>query len=84
MDYWTGPTRQGRDWNGWPVAQRPPRLAVHPELTADDVAWLNRQLELVDTPTVRFAREIAVPPPPSGMRPPPSDKSWIKMITVRH
>lgn len=43
---------------------RPPRLVVHPELADDDVTWLNRQLELVDHPAVRYARALPSPPPP--------------------
>jgi hypothetical protein len=61
----------------------PPRLAVRPELTDDDVAWLNRQLELVDRPEVRFARTLPLPPPPSGRRPPPVDKGWIRTTLIR-
>ena len=51
---------------GFDASWRPPLTALMPELTEADVAWLNRQLELVDAPTVRFAREIKLPPPPTG------------------
>lgn len=54
---------------GFDSSWRPPRTALDPRLTDDDVAWLNGQLELVDRPTVRFAREIPLPPPPSGRMP---------------
>lgn len=67
---------------GFDSSWRPPRVALDSRLTDDDVVWLNGQLELVDKPTVRFAREIVPPPPPSGMRPPP-DTSWIKLTEVR-
>lgn len=52
---WTGPTR--------PLL---PRLALRPELTEEDVAWLNRQMGMTDDPPVRYAREIPLPPLPSG------------------
>lgn len=67
---------------GFDASWRPPRLHVDRNLTAGDVAWLNGQLELVDKPAVRFAREIALPPAPSGIRP-PADTSWIRMSDGR-
>lgn len=45
-----------------PRTQRPPRLDVRPELAADDVAWLNDQMALIDRPEVRYARELPRPP----------------------
>lgn len=50
---------------GFDSSWRPPRVALDQRLTDDDVVWLNRQMELVEKPTVRFAREI--PPPPWGI-----------------
>jgi hypothetical protein len=47
---------------GFDSSWRPPRLHVDRHLTADDVAWLNSQLELVDRPAVTFARELPCPP----------------------
>jgi hypothetical protein len=52
-----------------PGAVRPPRLAVRPELTEADVAWLNQQMALTDQPPVTYARAIPAPPPPSGGKP---------------
>jgi hypothetical protein len=46
----------------------PPPLAVRPELTADDVAWLNGQLALTDRPPVRYSRELPLPPPSAELR----------------
>lgn len=40
----------------------PPPLAIRPELTDGDVAWLNGQLALVDTPQVRYARMLPASP----------------------
>ncbi|NMO52018.1 hypothetical protein HH310_12525 [Actinoplanes sp. TBRC 11911] len=54
---------------GFDPSWRPPLTALDPRLTDDDVAWLNRQLELVDNPRVKYAREIPPPPPPSGRVP---------------
>lgn len=55
---------------GFAASWRPPRVALDQRLTDDDVTWLNGQLELVDKPTVRFAREIALPyGPASGYMP---------------
>lgn len=53
-----------------PGAERllPPRLAVRPELTDDDVAWLNGQMAMVDNPPVRYVREIPLPPPSGRYR----------------
>lgn len=65
---WTGPVGL-RYGPGVDSSWRPPLTYLDPNLTGDDVAWLNRQMELIDKPTVRFAREIALPPPPSGRRP---------------
>lgn len=53
---WCGPT------------EIPARLAVMPELTDDDARWLNQQLDVVDQPTVRYARHFSLPPPPTGGR----------------
>lgn len=65
------------------AARLPPRLAVHPELTDDDVAWLNEQLTLVDRPAVRYARALPLPPLSSGLAPRPTpDTSWIKTERV--
>lgn len=57
-------------WEG--LKMIPPPLAVRPELTADDVAWLNDQMALTERPPVRYARELPVPALPSGaaLRPP--------------
>lgn len=46
---------------------RPVRLAVRPELTVDDIAWLNEQMAMVGDPPVRYVREVPLPPP-SGYR----------------
>jgi hypothetical protein len=70
---WTGPVGQRTNLAG--VAMIPPPLAVCPELTADDVAWLNEQMALTDRPPVRYARELPIPPLPSGRR--PSGESWF-------
>lgn len=62
---WTGPTTPQSAIDNWgrvPVIQCPPRLAVLPELTADDVAWLNKHLALTEQPPVRYARELPCPP----------------------
>lgn len=56
----------GQKLNAAGVAMIPPPLAVRPELTADDVAWLNEQMALTDRPPVRYARDLPVPVPPSG------------------
>jgi hypothetical protein len=40
----------------------PPPLAIRPELTEDDVRWLNDQMALVDRPPVQYARELPRPP----------------------
>jgi hypothetical protein len=40
----------------------PPPVAVMPELTAEDVAWLNDQMALTDRPPVSYARELPRPP----------------------
>lgn len=44
-----------------PVDEHGRSVDVRPDLTDDDVAWLNQQLELVDLPT-RFVREQPRPP----------------------
>ncbi|KXK63358.1 hypothetical protein AWW66_03325 [Micromonospora rosaria] len=44
----------------------PPRLAVDPRLTDEDVRWLNDHLALTADPPVRYARAVPVPPPPGG------------------
>lgn len=79
------------------VAMIPPPLDVRPELTDDDVDWLNTQLQLGGRPPVVYARQLPKPPlPPSGRTPawadtiavpsghrPPPDTGWITMTTVR-
>lgn len=60
----------------------PPPLAVCPELTDDDVAWLNGQLALTERPPMTYAREVPVPALPSGKRPSPVT-GWITMTEVR-
>ncbi len=60
----------------------PPPLAVRPDLTDGDVAWLNAQLALCDEPAVHYTRDLPTPPPPGGQRP-PAPTSWIQMTTVR-
>ena len=52
----------------WLARDFPPIVPIRlvPELTDDDVAWLNAQLELCDEPTVHYARELWPPPLPSG------------------
>jgi len=67
---------------GFDASWRPPRVALNPNLTDDDVAWLNGQLELVETPTVRFAREIKPPPLPSGKVPRPASAE-LRLPTER-
>lgn len=57
---WTGPVGQKLNHAG--VAMIPPPVAVVPELTADDVAWLNDQMALTERPPVRYARELPRPP----------------------
>ena len=64
---WTGPVGQ-KYGPGFGPSWYPPSVHLDEHLTDDDVAWLNGQLELVDSPTVRFLREIKPPPPPSGLR----------------
>jgi hypothetical protein len=44
------------------VTQRPPRMDVRPELTTEDVAWLNKQMALTESPPVRYARRMPRPP----------------------
>lgn len=89
---WTGPTRLtpvsaiegwGQKLNAAGAAMIPPPTAVRPELTTDDVAWLNEQMALTDRPPVRYAREIPIPAPPSGARPAPPT-GWITTVEVRH
>lgn len=41
------------NWGRPPTTRLPPPLAVHPELTSEDVAWLNDQLALAGRP-VRY------------------------------
>lgn len=60
------------------VAMIPPPLAVRPELTDDDVDWLNTQLQLVGRPPVVYARRLPQPPPPSSGRTP----AWAHGIAV--
>lgn len=48
------------------LSDLPPRLAVRPELTDEDVRWLNSHLELVDRPAVKYSRQGPPTPPPSG------------------
>lgn len=64
-------------------ARIPASLAVLPELTEDDVTWLNQQMALVDNPPIRYAREVPLPPLPSGKRPPPTDTSWLRTTRIR-
>jgi hypothetical protein len=52
----------GQKLNAAGVAMIPPPLAVRPELTADDVAWLNEQMAHTERPPVRYAREMPLPP----------------------
>lgn len=66
-----------------PSTPLPPRIAVMPELSPADVAWLNRHLELCGQPEVRYARTHPPSPPPSGRKAPP-DTSWITMTTIRY
>lgn len=54
---------------GFDASWRPPRLHVDRNLTVGDVDWLNRQMELVDKPAVKFARDLPLPPLPSGRIP---------------
>jgi hypothetical protein len=77
---WTGPVGQAYG-PGFDSSWRPPRVHLDAHLTDDDVAWLNDQLAIVDAPTVRFAREIKPPPPPSGR--PLADTSWITLTGRR-
>lgn len=59
----------GQKLNAAGVAMIPPPTAVHPELTDDDVAWLNDQLALTERPPMRYARTLPPPPlPPGGAR----------------
>ena len=57
---WTGPVGQRLNLAG--VAMIPPPLAVRPELTAADVEWLNRHMDLTGRPSLRYAREEPRPP----------------------
>jgi hypothetical protein len=54
---------------GFDASWRPPRVHLDAHLTDDDVTWLNGQMEAVDAPSVRFARELPIPPLPSGIIP---------------
>lgn len=72
---WTGPTTPqsaidnwGQKLNAAGVAMIPPPLAVRPELTADDVAWLNEQMALTERPPVRYARKLPDPPRPPAWK----------------
>jgi hypothetical protein len=56
-----------------PLVPEQPPVTVRPELTDDDVAWLNEHLDLAGDPSVRYAREPE-PPPPWG---------WVSMVQVR-
>jgi hypothetical protein len=66
---------------GFDASWRPPRVHLDAHLTEDDVTWLNGQLALVAAPSVRFAREIMPPPPPSGRR--PSDEFRLPSERIR-
>jgi len=66
---WTGPTTPqsaidnwGQKLNAAGVAMIPPPTAVRPELTPDDVAWLNEQMALTGRPPVRYACVLPRPP----------------------
>lgn len=50
------------EWQATVERFRPTPVAVRPELTDDDVAWLNEQMARVGNPPVRYAREIPLPP----------------------
>ncbi len=78
---WTGPTRLptrltpqsaidrwGQKANAAGIAMIPPPTALRPELTDDDVVWLNGQMELTGRPSVQYARSLPTPPPSSGIR----------------
>lgn len=66
IDNWGRDAHRGLDLAG--VEAIPPPLAVRPELTDGDVTWLNEQLALTERPSVRYARELPAPPPPSSGR----------------
>jgi hypothetical protein len=81
IDNWGRDLPRGLNRAG--VAAIPPPLAVRPELTDEDVAWLNEQLALTSRPPVQYARVLpAAPLPPSGARL-ATDTSWIAMTAVR-
>lgn len=62
---WTGPVGQRLDPAG--AAMIPSPLDVRPELTDEDVAWLNEHMALTERPPVRYARRLSVPPLPAGI-----------------
>lgn len=77
---WSGPVGQRVNLAG--VAMIPPPMAVRPELTADDVAWLNEQMALTERPPVQYARAVPIPALPSGRCPAPPT-GWITTTEVR-
>lgn len=50
-----------------PLLPSAPRLQVYPELSDEDVKWLNEQLGHVDTPDVKYTNI-----------PPPLSQAWVK------